>query len=678
VSKPGWLSNQPVRAKMLLALGLVLAVFVVGTVSALVAQRELERSRELTTQTYDMIVGLERLVRAVVDQQLSLRGYVITADGAFLDAHDGGREDFARRLEAMRERTRDNALQQTRLTQVSALMDRYWDVVADPILDQMEHAASRPRAVAAVASGQDGRYVDEMRRLLEDMQATEQEQLQRRSLAVAQATDITRWVLFAVLGGGVLLGLLSILLVSAQITTPLAQLSGLMARLAAHDHDIEVPEQARRDEVGAIARALEVFKRMAQATAAETWVKSGVAAISGRLQQARSFEQFAESTLAELAPCLDAGVALFYRYSAAQQRLLPIASLGCGDWTGAGNALALGEGPAGQCARARQPFVQSRHYPRVAAVPAAQQPDTAVVRPLVFGDALLGVIELGRRGAPGVKHERLLDELTPILALSYENLSRALQTHQLLIETRQQSEELRQSEEVLREQQRELRAAHDQLHQHAQRLKLSEEDLQRANEALREKSEIAHHQATHDPLTGVPNRLLFMDRLEQCLSRARRSGAIFVLCYVDIDGFKPVNDRHGHHAGDVLLGAIAGRLLETLRRSDTVARLGGDEFVLLMDEPESESQAFAAAERLGRRLAEPYILNAPTLPETLVVEVSASIGVAVFPTDARTDDALMKAADAAMYAAKQGGRNRCVRATDLGTPPSRNRTAAGT
>ena len=622
--RAGWLSNLPVQSKLILALGLVLSVFVAGTVAALAAQREAIRARDQAAATYEVIVGVDRLIRAVVDQQLTLRGYVITVDDSFLDAHDRGREEFTRLLAGLHEQTHGNALQQTRLDQVSSLMDGYWEAVADPILGWMEHSSSRPQAIAVVTSGQDGRAIEETRRILEEMQATEHEDLRKHNLAVAETTRVARLILLSVLGGGAFLGLLSIAIARNQITNPLVRLSSLMERLAARDHTIEVPGRARRDEVGAIARALEVFKRMAQATDADHWVKSGVAAISARLQEARDHRQFADITLSELLPRIEASVGTFYRYGEGGQ-LDPISQRGGGE--AASRALA-GEGPVSLCARQRRPDVQAKHYSGV--LPGQfERPDTAVLRPVVLGDALFGVIELGRRGAPEVRHARLLDELMPVLSLSWDNLTYAV------------------------------------------KLKQSDEELRRANEALREKSEAAHHQATHDPLTGVPNRLLFMDRLAQAIERARRAGTLFTLCYIDIDGFKPVNDRHGHAAGDALLRAIASRLLEALRRSDTVARLGGDEFVLLMGDPESGGQAFATAERIGRRLAEPYILNVPELPETLVVEVGASIGVAHYPDDARTDDALMKAADAAMYAAKQSGKNRCVRATDLIT--GRNR-----
>ena len=629
--KTGWLSHQSVQSKLMLALGLVLAVFVTGIVAALVAQEQSDRARRLRAESFERVAAIDELMRAVVDQQLTLRGYVIAADDAFRDAHDNGRMAFSKRLDALRARMPDDALQLTRLEQVSVLMDRYWDIVADPVLGWMERAQTRPQAVAAITRGQDGRYVDEMRRLLEGVQATEAERLAARSQAVEATVRHARWVLVGALVAGFLLGVLTLLVMRAQIGRPLERLAALMEKLAERDQGIAVPYQARRDEVGAIARALAVFKRMAQSTDAEAWVKSGIAAISAGMQQAHDYAAFAEITVGELGKRVDASVARFYRWRPETGLLELVARQGDAGATGSRMVLKLDEGPIGQCARRRQPEVIGRGYPALSPEEGRPQPDTAILRPIVLGDALLGVIELGRAGPPEVHHERLLDELMPILALSLENLSRSLQ------------------------------------------LRASEAELQRANEALREKSEIAHHQATHDPLTGVPNRLLFMDRLGQAVERSSRSGAIFALCYVDIDGFKPVNDRHGHHAGDVLLGAIALRLLEALRRSDTVARLGGDEFVLLMVDPGGEAQALAGAERLARRLAEPYLLNAPTLPETLLVEVGASVGLALFPADAQTDEGLLRAADAAMYVAKQSGKNRVVRASRLASAPTPER-----
>ena len=176
----------------------------------------------------------------------------------------------------------------------------------------------------------------------------------------------------------------------------------------------------------------------------------------------------------------------------------------------------------------------------------------------------------------------------------------------------------------------------------------------------------ARHQAHHDPLTGLPNRLLFLDRIASAFERARRHSTRFALLYVDIDGFKPVNDVHGHAAGDVLLQQIARRLGEGLRRSDTVARLGGDEFAVLLDEVHGGDDAMHLGKAICQRLAQPFALELPAGP--IEVRVGASVGAAVQPDHASTLDALLDAADSAMYRAKRTGRNQCLLATPAAAP----------
>jgi len=180
--------------------------------------------------------------------------------------------------------------------------------------------------------------------------------------------------------------------------------------------------------------------------------------------------------------------------------------------------------------------------------------------------------------------------------------------------------------------------------------------------AVRKRAEEqVRHEATHDALTGLPNRALFLDRLDGALERSRRTQRPFALLYIDIDGFKPVNDTHGHLAGDQLLQAIAARLLSRMRKSDTVARLGGDEFAVILEEAmDAPGVALKAAEELCLMLREPYELG----PD-IRVTVGASIGVACQlsqPAEggAKPRDALIRAADDAMYRAKRGGKNRCV------------------
>jgi diguanylate cyclase (GGDEF)-like protein/PAS domain S-box-containing protein len=158
--------------------------------------------------------------------------------------------------------------------------------------------------------------------------------------------------------------------------------------------------------------------------------------------------------------------------------------------------------------------------------------------------------------------------------------------------------------------------------------------------------------AMHDPLTGLPNRKLLYDRLGVAIAAARRNRHMLALMYLDLDGFKGVNDRLGHAAGDELLVAISRRLAGALRDSDTVGRMGGDEFtVLISDVPSGE-----AAREIARKILSE--LRKPVSVDGEQMTVTASLGFALFPKDGGTPDELLRCADAAMYRAKGAGKDR--------------------
>ncbi len=160
------------------------------------------------------------------------------------------------------------------------------------------------------------------------------------------------------------------------------------------------------------------------------------------------------------------------------------------------------------------------------------------------------------------------------------------------------------------------------------------------------------HMAYHDTLTGLPNRYLFSDRLEQAIATAQREQSELALLFVDLDKFKPVNDQYGHHIGDLLLIAVAERIRDCLRRTDSAARVGGDEFVVLLPMIKNEENALKIAESIRHELNRPFYI------EGLTLEISSSTGVAIYPhhsTDARQ---LLDLADTAMYHAKTDGRDR--------------------
>ena len=182
-----------------------------------------------------------------------------------------------------------------------------------------------------------------------------------------------------------------------------------------------------------------------------------------------------------------------------------------------------------------------------------------------------------------------------------------------------------------------------------------EEDVLARTRGLEAANRQLRHIATHDPLTGLPNRTLLDDRLAQAMAHADRDGRIFALLACDLDRFKLINDSLGHRAGDELLQDVSRRLSATLRNTDTVARFGGDEFVLVATSINSPADAEHLAAAVIRALASPVRIAG------IDIHTSPSIGIAIYPDDGGSIDALLAHADAAMYAAKELGRGNAQR-----------------
>ncbi len=174
------------------------------------------------------------------------------------------------------------------------------------------------------------------------------------------------------------------------------------------------------------------------------------------------------------------------------------------------------------------------------------------------------------------------------------------------------------------------------------------------------KDEVLEHERTkaalqlmaqQDPLTGLANRTLFSDRLNQTIAHSFRVQSQFAQLYIDLDRFKPVNDTFGHATGDHLLKSVAERIVRCVRDSDTVARVGGDEFVVLLREVDGAQSAMRVAEKIRLALSDSFDINGNT------IEIDCSIGVAIYPDHGQTETELSRQADAAMYSAKHAGRN---------------------
>jgi len=172
---------------------------------------------------------------------------------------------------------------------------------------------------------------------------------------------------------------------------------------------------------------------------------------------------------------------------------------------------------------------------------------------------------------------------------------------------------------------------------------------------VKEQQNLLKFIAHHDALTGLPNRLLFFDRLNQAIISAKRRHNAVAVCFLDLDGFKKINDQYGHNAGDEVLVTVSRRLLEVVRESDTVSRMGGDEFMIIINDFKNEEDHQLVLDRLFERICQPIVLK-----NGVSVQVTPSVGLSQYPKDGEDTEVLIQISDNRMYVAKATGRNRLV------------------
>lgn len=190
-------------------------------------------------------------------------------------------------------------------------------------------------------------------------------------------------------------------------------------------------------------------------------------------------------------------------------------------------------------------------------------------------------------------------------------------------------------------------------------LRRTAEELTRSNDELKKSEEHLRRLANHDPLTGLPNRKLFNEKVQQLVREAEQAEQLLGLLFLDLDGFKPVNDTFGHDMGDILLKAVAQRIKNCLRATDIVSRLGGDEFTVLLPHIKQPLDSSTVAEKILKTVSSPYMLQGNE------IQVTVSIGISVYPFDNKDTNELIKLADQAMYDAKRSGRNQYKMTTQL-------------
>ena len=514
-----WLAHQPIQHKILLAIGSMALLFVVGGAVTLTALARQEDSSRWTRHTLSVLSALDDIAQELLHGRASLRGYLLAPSSKELENFEHAYLVLVREIDALRKLTSDNPVQQDRLDRLQAMASQWHKDVRREGIDAMDNIHETDPAAAALERGRiqqnylnhSALRIDDLLTVVKQMQGSEETLLEAREEAQRRDVTLVRAVTWAAIVLSVLFGYWVIVLTSKLITRPIRRMAGQMTQLAAHDHTVEIRQAERRDEIGEIARALQVFKQMAIETSEQAWVKGHATQIAGELQKVADQREFGDRLTGTLTPLLGAGVGVFYAYDEEERDLELQGSYGYRERRHLSTRYALGEGLVGQCALERRPITLQNvpaDYVRIHSGTGEAPPTSISVLPLLSRDKLVGVLELASFGHLTYAQENLLEELLPIAALSLENLGRAMRTRELLRRTQEQADELRSSEEALRAQQQELRASNEELNQkthelqeQSQRLLASEEELrvqteelQASNEELRQKTDTLNEQ----------------------------------------------------------------------------------------------------------------------------------------------------------------------------------------
>ncbi|HEX8776865.1 MAG TPA: CHASE3 domain-containing protein, partial [Rhodanobacter sp.] len=517
--KYSWLANQPIQRKIQLAIALLLVVSLATNLLTLDSLRQQDVARHWYVHTYTVLRQIDEIHDATKTAQVGVRGYLLTGHTEERDAYLASMQAFGGQVRQLRALAADNSLQQTRIDRLEAAIAQWSQEVADGVtvpmarlgaLDPAQQAAELQRIRTAYMDRRSARAANVLD-LLTQMTREEQGLLASRTTRLGTLVTRTRVIDAVVTLLMLLLGWWVISLCFRLITRPLRRITDQMTRLAAHDHEVEIRQLERGDEIGEIARALQVFKEMAIETYANARLKSQVAAISQQLQEATTHRAFAEQLTGELMPLLKAGVGVLYLHDEASGRLDLIGSYGLR--LGAHPAVRYlpGEGLVGQCALSHRP-IELDHLPddylRIDSGSGNALPRHLLILPVLLRDRLIGVLEFAGFEAPTSLQRQLLEQLLPVIALSLDNLNRAVHTQDLLEQTQEQADQLRIGSITMRQQQEALRESHDtleaktlELEEQSQRLLVSEEELrvqaeelQSSNEELRLQSDTLQEQ----------------------------------------------------------------------------------------------------------------------------------------------------------------------------------------
>ncbi len=504
---PSWLANLPGRYKILLAVVPLLGLFLLTSIATLVTLRHEAGTRHLAQHAYAVLAAVDQVRETSQLMVIGARGYMSSGDTAERLAYEQGRRDFAAGLAALRDLATGNATQQVQIDHIQDLATRWQHAVDTKVIAPLQAQPGGDPAQAAVRRAQlaaNYRTTSSVRgadvaAALGRMAKAQQTVLTARNLRADTALRLL--LIFTALAAlsGMVFGAYVICASNRLITVPLRQITDMMNRVAKRDTRVVVTRLRRADEIGELARALQVFKETAASVNDQTWVKSQLAAVSQHLQEATTHREFAQALTALVAPLVHAGVALYYLHDSTHQRLELLGSYGLQESWGTADPLAPGEGLVGQCLLDRQSIELDNlptDYVQVHSGSGQAPASHLLILPVIHREAVIGVLELAGFTAPSPVQRELLHALLPLLALTQENLTRAVNTQDLLERTRLQAEDLRVSELLMRQQKAvlhdnnaALQAKTDELESSQRQLRQQAEQLRASNTQLRDQAE---------------------------------------------------------------------------------------------------------------------------------------------------------------------------------------------
>lgn len=501
-----WLANQPLQRKMMLAVGLLLILFLTANIIIMSSLRQQETNRQWSIHTYQVLLQIDNVLRAAQTRQVAARGFLLAPSASELERFTESGHELERRISDLRKLVSDNPLQQARLDTIETLAARLQSEVLDSGIRPMQQLDPADPATGAERLRLQANYIQHRTVRVRDLEATlnqmaaeEDRLLAERNQALDQNLDRVKIINAVAIVLGILLALAVIRLTTQLVVRPLRRLTDKMTRLANHDHDFDIHRLNRLDEVGEIARALQVFKQMSLDSEAQSWVRSTVSDISRVLLQATTHREFAQWLINELVPLCGAGIGLFYAFDDASQRLDLLGSYGLRLSNRSAEHYMPGEGLVGQCAVDHKPvFLEDvpTDYLRIDSGSLDALPRHIAILPVLYRDTLIGVLELASLAPLTSLQRKLLDELLPLVALTLENLNQAVHTQGLLAQTKEQADELRVSELVMRQQKEVLRERNEtlqtkttELEEQSRKLIASEDELREQAEELRSSNE---------------------------------------------------------------------------------------------------------------------------------------------------------------------------------------------